>query len=1080
MARLSMWLLGAFRATLNGEPVVDFATDKVQALLAYLSVEADHPHRRDALAGLLWPNRPSHKALRSLRQALYQLRQVIDNQETTNPSAEEGRLRPPFLLVSRQTIQFNGQSDHWLDVATFTSLAEACRRHRHRHRGACLPCLRRMEQMVALYRGDLMEHFSVGDGHLFEEWLLLKREWLRREVMEALAHLATHHERRGEIRLARRYAHRQVEMEPWREEAHRQLMRLLALDGQRSAALAQYRTCRQVLAQELGVEPTDETMALYESVRSSHTAPMLLNPSAPRHNLPPPPTPFVGRQKELRELADLLANPDCRMVTLVGPGGIGKTRLAVRAARDQLGSFSHGVAFVPLTSVSSPKLLVTAMADALGFSFREGVDPEGQLLNYLRQRELLLVLDGMEHILEGADLLAKTLRRAPGVIVLVTSRERLNLREEWVRHIQGLTCPEGEEERHTASEASADLVDSLAAYEAIELFRQQACRVYHRFSLSAEETPLVVRICRLVEGLPLGVELAAAWVGVRSCQEIAQEIERNLNILSTDLRNVPERQRSVRATFEHSWQLLSQEEKDLLAQLSVFRGGFHREAVLQVTGASLSRLLALVDKSLVRRATPDRYDMHGLLMQFASEKLLDRPQQRRRTEMQYAQHFAACLERHRDLLKRTRGRDDFSDLAPDIENVRRAWQLAVSHDCASLVERSVRSLYLFYDHQCRFQEGIDLLSEAIDRWMYDEERRSMLAKALAHQGALYLQLSYYREARAALEQSQALLEALNMTADRIFCLVNLAGVARRQGDYDEAARLTTRSLALSRQMGDLWGITHSLQLLGLARYRQGDVDRAEALLDESLVAAKESDNPRLAIAPLNVLADVACHRGDYARAQVLFEQCLSLSRDLGDQFKVAVALNNLGTVFHQLERVEEARAAYQESLGICREIGDQEGQAIALSNLGELAFAAGAYTDARSLYHRGLAIGRDIRDRWTIMACLNNLGEVAYVLRDIEAAKRHFAEALTIAMETQTLPLVLKVLVNIAPLLAQEEERGYTVKLLSLARRHPASEQAIQEKAQRLLDEMGVTASGEVAESLDTVVAESLARISRS
>ena len=1052
MTRLMISLLGPLQVALNGEPVTGFATDKARALLAYLAVEADRPHRRDALAGLLWPDQPQRKARQNLRQALSHLRQALGDRDDA----------VPFLRVSRQTVQFNLESDHWLDVAAFTALAEACRRHRHRRLETCLPCLRRMEKMAQLYRGDFLEQFFLADSDVFEEWALLEREWLRRQAVRVLSHLADYYERRGDYERGRYYAWRQVELEPWREEAHRQLMRLLALDGQRSAALAQYEACRRALAEELGIEPTAETVALYE--RISESAGRQVGESAIA-NLPLSPTSFVGRQEELAELAELLANPDCRLLTLVGPGGIGKTRLALQAAAAHIGAFAHGVYFVPLTSVSSPELIVPTIAEAIAFSFDSHRDPKEQFLDYLREKEMLLVLDSLEHILEGAELLVGILRYAPGVVLLATSRERLNLREEWVYAVEGLTYPEGE------------AVGELGASSAIDLFRQRARQAYRRFSLAETEIPHVVRICQLVEGMPLGVELAAAWVAVRSCGGIAQEIERNLDILRARLRNVPERQRSVRATFEHSWNLLSGQERAVFRKLSVFRGGFRAKAAEQVAGASLAVLSALVDKSLVRRVSSERYDMHELLRQYAAEKLQADPQEHNETQRHHARYFAAFLEQQREHLKGAKQKQALLEIGLEIENARHAWRLAVARGYAHLVEQSLESLYHFYDVRSRFREGIELFAQAVERWRGDSQQARIFGKALSYQGALYRHLGLHRLARTCLERSLGIFERLGMQIEQVFCLINLAEVSRHQGKYEEAEQLARKGLTLSWQIEDCWGMARSLLLLGLIRYRTGDVDQAQALLEESLAIGRESGDQRLIMPSLNALGDVACHRGDYTKAQVLFEECLALSRELGDQFNVAVHLNNLGTVLHVLGKYAEARSFYQESLETCRKIGDQKGQAIALSNLGEVTHALGAYSEAQEYYQAGLTIGREVGDQWATMACLNNLGETACALGDYEKATAHFAEALKIATDTQTLAMLLKILVNLAVLLARRGQRGQAAELLGLARRHPASEQATQEKAERLLDEMGLTPPDSVP-PLDAVAAEVLAGIS--
>jgi DNA-binding SARP family transcriptional activator len=261
MTRLSLSLLGPMQIMLGGQPVGSFTYNKARALLAYLAVEIGRPHQRDALAALLWPELPDEAARHNLRQALTNLRTAIG----------DASARPSFLLITRDTIQFNPGSDNDLDVAGFTALLAACESHAHRRRERCRSCAARMQQAISLYRGDFLAEFSVGDSVSFEEWQLRHRERLHQRALDALVHLANYHERRGADEQARRYAQRQIELDSWREEAYRQLMRLLAQSGQRSAALAQYETCRRILARDLGVEPEAETTALYEQIRDRKT-----------------------------------------------------------------------------------------------------------------------------------------------------------------------------------------------------------------------------------------------------------------------------------------------------------------------------------------------------------------------------------------------------------------------------------------------------------------------------------------------------------------------------------------------------------------------------------------------------------------------------------------------------------------------------------------------------------------------------------------------------------------------------------------------------------------------------------------
>jgi predicted ATPase/DNA-binding SARP family transcriptional activator len=601
MARLACSFLGTFQVTLGEKPVTDFVSDKARALLAYLAVERNRPHRRETLAGLLWPDRPQSVALNSLRQALFNLRRAIGDQDAS----------PPILFITRHTVQFNPNSDHWLDVTAFIERVVVSKSHPHHRLETCGLCIQHLHLAAYMYRGNFLEGLNPAGSLAFEEWALLRREWLHGQGLDVLQSLADYYEQRGDYEQARDFARRQIELDPWREEAHQQLMRVLALSGERSAALAQYETCRLILGEELGTEPAQETIVLYRRIWAGE---MSVSSLPPAHTLPIQLTPFIGREKELAQIAERLNQPGCRLLTLIGPGGIGKTRLAIQVAADKLDHFADGVYFVPLASFISAESLASAMADAVRFSFLNGENPEAQLVDYLREKEMFLVLDGFEHLLQGADLVLRILRNAPRVTILLTSQQRLGFQAECLFEIKGLAYAESEQVREDDN------------YSAVELFVERARRARADFALTAENTPGVMRICRLVEGMPLGIELAAARVGELSCEQIAREIERSLDFLATDLRDVPERHRSLRAVFEHSWNLLAEKEKNVLSQLAVFRGDFQSEAAELVVAASPSAIAGLVEKSFLSPTPAGCYHMHAVLRKYAAEKLVAVPE----------------------------------------------------------------------------------------------------------------------------------------------------------------------------------------------------------------------------------------------------------------------------------------------------------------------------------------------------------------------------------------------------------------------------------------------------------------------
>lgn len=784
--------------------------------------------------------------------------------------------------------------------------------------------------------------------------------------------------------------------------------------------------------------------------------PPLQSLSAHPHNLPPQPTPFFGREKELAEITELLEDPICQLLTLVGPGGIGKTRLALQAAAEKIEAFSYGVYFVPLASLSSANFLIPTIAESLKFSFYSREDPKVQLLNYLREKEMLLILDNFEHLVEGAGLLSDILAHAPQVKILVTSQERLNLQREWVLEIEGLKVPAGKR------------LNGVEGYSAVELFLQSARRVHPGFSLSEPEKPCVVRICQFVEGMPLGIELASGWVRALSCTEIAAELEDNLDLLATSLRDVPERHRSLQAVLDYSWTLLSEDERQVLRKLSVFRGGYRREAAAKVAEASLLHLSTLVDKSFLRRDASGRYEMLELLRQCTEEKLNKVPQEKKKTQDHHCEYYAEWLHQREEHLKRGKQIETLKEIGEEIENVREGWRWAVEQGKQKAIEKSLESLFLFYEMRSWFQEGEETFEKAAERLAEaaagkgETEKNILLGKVLARQGRFCERISRYEKARALLQESLAIFrrspvalkDRFDTRKEMAFSLNQLGNVAHSQGQYTQAKQLYQESLTICRAINDRWGIAAALHNLSYVAYLQGEYPEARQLCQESLTTFKEIGDQRAIAFCLNNLGNVAHALGEYKEAQQLYRETLTTCRELGYQWGVARARNRLGDVARMLGECAKAEQLCQKSLTICREIGYQWGIAYSLNELGNIARERGAYMEAKQLYQESLAICREADNRRGIVVSLKHLGNVAHALGEYQESRAYFHDALKTASEIRATPRVLDILVGMATLLAEEGEKEQAVELLTVACHHSASDKRTRDKAKPLLSEL--------------------------
>ena len=730
MPQFSLYLFGLPRIERDGQPI-PIERRKVTALLSYLAL-MPQPHSRDTLATLLWPGYGQKDARAHLRRTLSELNKVVGKKQ---------------LETNRQSIRLIQNEDSWVDVWQFEGLLDSCLTHGHDENSVCEQCLTAIEEAIALYQDDFLAGFTLADSPDFDDWQTVQGEQLRQQLFGSLERLVTGYSESGQFEQAIAHAQRWLTIDPLHEPAHRHLMQLYAWRGDRVMAVTQYQEYVRLLAEELAVEPSETMVALFEQIRTGDieapaATPIRLAPSTSASSSVPPPTnlpaqltPFYGREEELDRLQTYLDNDKTRLVTIVGEGGVGKSRLALAAAEQRMGRYEQGIWFISMVDIVESvgtnqrqhqmNLLATSMAEVLSLTL---VDPEQvsiqeQVLSHIQDQEMLFILDNFEHLMLATDFVIELLRRVPNVQVVVTSRESLMVQAEHLLRLSGLPLPP-RPEQHGNKIPEED----YRLYASIQLFIERAQRHLPDFEPTPANLLDIAQICGTVMGLPLGIELAAAWTGHYTCEEIAASLKkRDLDFLTVPHRDLPDRHRSLRAIFDYSWDLLDPTNQRALAQLSVFRGSIQRQAALEVTQATMHDLIALVNKSLLRQTAPGQFEMHNLLRQFAAEKL-DELDPDQKVQSQHAIYFLRYVQQNETQLFQPDRTQATANLQAVFGNVRKAQHWAMETDDWHAFSGAVPGLMRFYQLKHLYQEGLEVFGFAqyhIRRLTNDEARATI-------------------------------------------------------------------------------------------------------------------------------------------------------------------------------------------------------------------------------------------------------------------------------------------------------------------------------------------------------------------
>jgi predicted ATPase/DNA-binding SARP family transcriptional activator len=964
-------LLGQFAVAYDGIPL-QLPTRAAQSLLAFLILTPGVKHRREKLSGTFWPDATEQNARGNLRHALWRVTDML----------EKAGAPKNTIIADKLDISFNPILPREVDVEIIEQVSQ--------NKNATFD---EVLSAAKCYRGELLPGFDVEWIEKFRTRAVNNFDKLMQRLLDHL-HEETHWEEM--IALSGHWIAFGEDVEP----AYRNLMVARYALGDTASIHAAFDECERKLLDLVDAPPSRDTLDLYSQlIDGSYPLPekakrkreTLTTPS----NLPTFTSELVGRETVLEQIDALIVRNDVRLVNLLGPGGIGKTRLSISAAerilhRDDR-AFSDGVFFVPLENARTQEEIVVAITDAARLSSIGQEKPKTQLLNYLREKKMFLVMDNFEQLLgdtRNTELIDEILMTANGVKILATSRERLHLPYEHLVEIDGLDFPMRDD-------------DDLESYGAVQMFERAATRVYPRFDLEKERGG-VARIARLTQGMPLALELAAAWVRAMSCEEIAARIKESFDTLLAEQPEMPKRHSSIRVVLNSTWNLLSDEERLTFAALSVFRSGFTFGAAKEVAKASPAMLFALSDKSIVRRAPDGRYDMHDLVRRFGEEKLdavEDADWRETTVHARMARFFLKLAQEHPK---------DFTVLEPEWGNFLGALRAANERYEWGIVIDLANALLEPWSTRARFTDAREGLALACAAANADDDLGA-LANFMLFQGRAHLIQDDTAEAERLLNESAKLFDYQNNARGLAKAQFELSRLVTYQNKFEEALRLLDKIELAMRDSDD-----DDDHLLAKAFYQRAfivdDLGKTENAILHAQKALQLFGDSMDEFASRSIVLLIRLHTEvkNYDEAQRYGVQIMASTERLADTNIAAFAYYAMCALHLSVagvgeldqksrDHLHESRRHGEHAQKLLIQAGERQGQAFSLRRLSHISHRLGEIDGAITQMEKSLRILREIGDQHNVALCLSEVGEYYLERNDVESARKAWSEGLTLA-----------------------------------------------------------------------------------